>query len=168
MKFIAIVLLLIITFISCSQKDESNPVNNEVGAKGFIRGNVNSISWYSNQITTYKSGNTRIIKGTQPITNDPKFTSTVLEFRIGVNQTGVFGIGENEPGYQYSIKAYYSLISQSGVEDENYKAYYENISLMTINRISNSDLDANFNFVGKTDDSTKTVVISSGVIQIDY
>jgi len=168
MKLILIVMIFTLFFFGCSKDDNSNPVNNETTARGFVRGNINGVSWYSNNIVTSKSENIRVVKGTQMITNDPMFTASVLELRIGVNQAGVFGIGEDEPGFQYAVKAYYTIVSRSGTEDENYKAYYENTSLLTINRISNTGLDAIFNFTARTDDSTKTVIVSSGVIQIDY
>ncbi len=168
MKYFLALTFLVVTFYSCSKNDDNNPVNNEIIARGFIRGDINSINWYSNKITTNKNDNTRILKGTQDITNDPKFTASILELRLGVNQTGTFGIGENEPGYQYSVKAYYTLVSRSGTEDEYFKAYYEKTSLLKINRISSTNLDATFNFIARTDDSTKTIVFSAGVIQIDY
>jgi len=168
MKFLIIITIAFLIVNGCSSDDESNPITNEKSATGFVRGNVNGSNWYSNKITTSKSGNTRIVKATLDSSNDPLYKSTTLEFRISVNQSGVFGIGENEPGYTYYVKAYYTLVSRSGTEDENYKAYFDNISFMTINRISDKDLDATFNFNGRTDDSTKTISLSSGSVLIDF
>jgi hypothetical protein len=168
MKLYYIFFSLLIFITACSSNDESNPVNAETSATGFVRGTVNGSNWYSNKITTSKSGNTRTVKATQELPNNSKFSSSVMEIRISVSQAGIFGIGENEPGYTYYIKAYYKLVSRNGTEDENYKAYFDNISYMTINRISDKDLDAVFNFNARTDDSTKTISLSSGSIQIDY
>lgn len=168
MKFFYLIFSLLMFFAGCSKDDESNPVNNETSATGFVRGNLNGSNWYSNKITTSKSNNTRIVKATQELPSHPKFSSSIMELRISLNQAGVFGIGENEPGFTYYIKAYYTLVSRSGTEDEYYKAYFDNISFMTINRISDKDLDATFNFNARTDDSTKTVSLTGGSVIIDY
>ena len=71
MKLFYLLFPFLIFFTSCSSDDDSNPVNTEKTATGFVRGTVNSSSWYSNKITTSKSGNTRIVKATQEFTNDP-------------------------------------------------------------------------------------------------
>jgi hypothetical protein len=168
MKLFYLLFPFLILFTSCSSDDDSNPVSTEKIATGFVRGTVNSSSWYSNKITTSKSGNTRIVKATQEFTNDPVFKNSILEFRISVNQAGTFGIGENEPGYTYSVKAYYTLISRSGSADVIYKAYYESLKDLIINRISDKNLDANYSFNARTDDSLRTVSFTNGAIQIDY
>jgi len=168
MKNLLLTFLFLLGFWGCSGTDDSDPVSTEINATGFIRGYVNSTSWYSSKITTSKNNNIRIVKATQEFSNHPIFSSSVLEFRIGVSLAGVYGIGEDEPGYKYYIKAYYTLVSKSGTEDEYYKAYYNDTSLLTINRINDSGLDANFNFTARTDDSTKTVVFTTGSIQINY
>lgn len=168
MKLSYLLFPFLIIFTSCSSDDDSNPVSTEKTATGFVRGTVNSSSWYSNKITTSKSGNTRIVKATQEFTNDPVFKSSILEFQISVNQAGTFGIGENEPGFTYSVKANYTLISRNGSADVNYKAYYEYLKDLIINRISDKNLDANYSFNARTDDSSRTVSFTSGAIQIDY
>ena len=168
MKFFVLFIIMLFFVNGCSKDDNSNPVNPEKNATGFVRGDVNGTSWYSNKITTSKIENTRNVKATQDFTNDPVFSSSVLELQIGVNQTGEFGIGENEPGLNYAVKAYYKLISKSGNNDEYYRAYFDNISYLTINRITDKDLDAVFKFTARTDDSLKTVVFSNGSIQINY
>jgi len=168
MKFYYLIFSLLLFISACTNNDESNPIIAEKNATGFVRGTVNSSSWYSNKITTSKSGNTRIVKATQEFTNDPVFRSSMLEFRISVNQAGTFGIGENEPGYTYSVKAYYTLISRSGSADVIYKAYYESLKDLIINRISDKNLDANYSFNARTDDSLRTVSFTNGAIQIDY
>lgn len=168
MKLYYLLFPILILFTSCSSHDDSNPVSTEKTATGFVRGNLNGANWYSNEITTSKIVNTRIVKATQKLTNHPIFSSSIIELRISVSQTGRLGIGENEPGFTYYVKAYYTLVSRSGTEDENYKAYFDNISFMTINRISDKDLDAAFNFNARTDDSTKTISLTSGSVLIDF
>lgn len=160
--------LVLLLLVGCSSNDDSNPIDTEKNATGFVRGNINGTNWYSNQITTSKSGNTRVVKAIQELPNHPTFSSSIIELRISVSQAGRLGIGENEPGFTYYVKAYYTLVSRTGTEDEYYKAYFENISYMTINRISDKDLDAVFNFNGRVDDSTKTISLTGGSVQISY
>lgn len=167
MKFFVFFIIVLFVLTGCSKDDDSNPVNPEKNATGFVRGDINGISWYSNKITTSKSGNTRTIKATQDFANDPTFLSAILEFNISINQTGVFGIGEDEPGFKYYVKAYYTLKAHSGGSDKLFTAYFDNVSFMTISRITDKDLDAIFNFTARTDDSS-TVVFSNGSIQISY
>lgn len=169
MKFLVFISIVFFVLYGCSKDDSStNPVNPEKTATGFVRGDLNGSGWYSNKITTSKSGNTRTVKATQDFTNDPIFSSSILEFRISVNQSGIFGIGEDEPGLNYVVKAYYTLVSRSGTNDEKYKAYFDNVSFLTINRITDKDLDATFTFTARTNDSLKTVVFTNGSIQITY
>ncbi len=168
MKFLTFIALVLLIFNGCSSNDESNPVSNEKSATGFVRGTVNGSSWYSNKITTSKSANTRVVKATLDYSNDPTYKSSILEFRISINQTGVFGIGENEPGYTYYVKAYYTLIAHNGSAAPTHKAHYENVSTLTIGAISDKNLDADFIFNARTDDSLSTVVFTNGAIQIDF
>ena len=168
MKNLLVFSILFFAIISCSKDEDSNPIDTEKTATGFVRGNVNGTSWYTNKITTSKNGNTRTVKATQEFTNNPTFSSAILEFKIGVNQVGSFGIGEDEPGYKYYVKAYYTLVSNSGTENENYKAYYEDTSLLIISQITDSNLNAVFNFISHTDDTLKTAIFTGGAIQIDY
>ncbi|MBK7629282.1 MAG: hypothetical protein IPJ23_00830 [Ignavibacteriales bacterium] len=168
MKYLGFITIVILVLAGCSKDDSSNPVTSDKNATGFVRGDLNGSNWYANKIITSKSGNTRTVKATLDFTNDPVYTTSTLEFKISVSQSGIFGIGEDEPGFQYVIKAYYKLISRSGTNDENYKAYYDNISFLTINRITDKDLDAIFTFTARTDDSLKTVVFTNGSIQINY
>ena len=168
MKLFYFLFYFLLLIIGCSSSDDSNPIGTEKNATGFVRGNIDGSDWYSNQITTSKSSNTRIVKATQKFTNHPIFSSSIIELRISVSQAGRLGIGENEPGFTYYVKAYYTLVSRSGTEDEHYKAYFDNISYMTINRISDKDLDAVFNFNGRVDDSTKTISLTGGSVQINY
>jgi len=168
MKLYYLILPFLFFLGGCSKDNDSNPINTEKSATGFVRGTLNGSNWYSDKITTSKSGNTRIVKATQELPNHPQFSSSIMELRISVSQAGVFGIGEDEPGFKYYVKAYYRLVSRNGTEDEFYKAYFDNVSYMTINRISDKDLDAAFNFNARLDDSTKTVSLTGGSILIDY
>ncbi len=167
MKFFVFVISVFFLITGCSKDDESNPVNPGNSASGFVRGDVNGVSWYSNKITTSKTSNTRSIIAVQDLAGDPIFSSATLEFKITVNQPGSFGIGEDEPGYKYYVKAYYTLKAQNSGSNKFYRAYYDDVSLMTINRITDKDLNADFTFTARTEDSS-AVVFSNGSIQINY
>jgi len=168
MKFIILLAAILFAITGCSKDENTNPVDNSNNATGFVKGNVNSVSWYSDKITISKTSTTLTITAKQNFTNDAKFASSELTFKISVTQPQVYGIGENEPGFIYYVKAYYKLISHSGAEDENYKAYFENVSFMTINRLTDNNLDATYNFNAYTDDRSKAVIFTNGAIQIDY
>jgi hypothetical protein len=160
--------VLVITFLGCSSNKDSNPVSNEYAATGFVRASVNGVSWYSNAISTSYSGNTRYFRATQSIVNNPNFSSSILEFWISINQTGVFSIGEKDPGYTYAVRSAYTLKSASGTGDEIYKAHFQNYSFLTVSGISSSNLDAVFVFRAFTEDTLISVVVSDGVIKVDY
>jgi hypothetical protein len=168
MRFLIFITLALLIIGGCSSEDESNPVDTDKSATGFVRGYVNGSYWYSNKITTSKSNNTRIVKATLDSSNDPIYKSSVLEFRIRVNQAGEYGIGEDEPGLNYVVKAYYTLASRNGSEDKFHKAHYDNVSTLTISAISDKNLDADFLFNAVTDDSSSAVVFTNGAIQIDF
>ena len=85
-----------------------------------------------------------------------------------MNQAWVFGNSENEPGFNYFVKAYYTLFTQSRSADITHKAHFDNISILTISAISDKNLDADFIFNARTDDSLNTVEFTNGAIQIDY
>ncbi len=168
MKISLLLSVLLIALIGCSTNENSNPISKEYTATGFMRASVNGGSWYSNQVLTSKSGNVRYLKSEQPIVNNSKFSSSVLEMWIGINQAGRVGIGEDEPGYTYGVRAAYTLKSISGTQDEKYKAYFQDYSFLTINRISDTNLDAVFILRAFTDDTLKSVVVSDGVIKLDF
>lgn len=85
-----------------------------------------------------------------------------------MNQAGVFGIGENEPGFNFIFKDYYILISRSGSANITHKAHFDNISILIIRAIFAQNLNADFTFIARTDDSLNTVEVANGAIQIDY
>lgn len=168
MKSVFLFLVFLTFFIGCSKKDEISPVDPNITATGYIRGYVNGVNWYSNSIKTNKAGVTRTIKATQNLTNNPDYSSAVLELKISVNQPGDFGIGEDEPGYVYFVKCYYTLVGKNGTPDRLYKAYYKNTSLLTINEYDSDHLYGAFNFIAHTDDTLNTILFTGGNIQIDY
>lgn len=169
MKFLSLVLFIAIIYAGCSSDSDTNPVNNDKPASGFVRGYSNGTSWYSNQITTNLSQNVRTIKSTQTLTNDPKFSSSILELKVSASlPPGLYSIGENEPGYTYFVKAYCTLVAKSGYVNEFYRAYFDSVSYMTINKNTSQELDAVFNFLARTDDSTKFISFTNGVIKINY
>ena len=167
-KSIFLLVVLSTVFLSCSKNSDDNPASNEQNATGFIRASANGVGWYSNVISTSKTSSARYLKASQSLTNNANFSSAVLEFWISVNQTGEYGIGEQEPGYTYAVRAAYTLKSKDGINDEVYKAYFQDYSFLNVNGISESNLDANFIFRAYNTDFTKSVVISEGVIKIDF
>lgn len=169
MKYLSFVLVIILIYTACSSDSNTNPVKNDDPASGFVRGYSDGTSWYSNQITTNLDQNIRTIKSTQILSNDPKFSSSILELKVSASLPGgLYSIGENEPGYTYFVKAYYTRVAKSGYTNEFYKAYFDSVSYMTINKNSSKELDAVFNFSARTDDSTKFVNFTGGVIKINY
>ena len=168
MKSFALILVLMTIFFGCSKKDSNPVVDDTKPATGYIRGYVNGDSWYTNSIRTGKSGVTRIVRATQNLSNNQNYSSAVLEFKISVNQPGNFGIGEDEPGYVYFVKAYYTLVGKNGHADQLYKAYYEDTSLLTITEYDDTHLYGTYNFIAHTDDTLHTVEFTNGSIQINY
>ena len=168
MKLVFLFLVSIVFLSGCSKKEEATPVDTGVKATGYIRGYINSVNWYSNSITTSKSGVTREIKATQNLSNNQNYSSAILEFKISVNQPGNFGIGEDEPGYVYFVRAYYTLIGKNGNSDLKYTAYYEDTSLLTIDEYDSDHLYGSFNFIARTADTLNTIQFTGGSIQIDY
>lgn len=168
MKSLFLLLLSFVFFVSCSKNDDPIPVDPNVPATGYIRGYINGESYYSNSITTNKTGQTRTVTAKQNITNSQVFSSSVLEFKISVNQPGNFGIGEDEPGYVYFVKAKYTLVGKNGNANEIYKAYYEDTSLLTMTEYDSDHLYGSFNFIAHTDDTLHTILFTNGAIQIDY
>jgi hypothetical protein len=167
-KYLVILFLLIVTTVSCSKKDDNNPVDTSVSASGYIRGYVNSVNWYSNSIRTSKTGQTRIVKATQEFSNNQNYSSAILEMKISVNYIGTFGIGEDEPGFVYFVRAYYTLVGKNGNANELYTAYYKDTSELVISEYDDNHLYGTFNFVANTNDTLNTILFTNGSIQITY
>lgn len=160
---------MILLLISCSK--EENPINGEEDhtATGFIRGNVKNASWFADDIQAYKQARTIYITGTQKIDNSPVYTSSILNFKIiNLSQTGTFGIGENEPGFIYFVKASYTLKSAGAEPDKKYTAYFRDYSFLEMSRINDKGSDGTFIFVAYTQDFSDSVNFTSGVFKIDY
>ena len=160
-----IVFLLI---ISCSNNDENNPADPNHTATGFMRTKINNISWFADKIEAYRQSNSLYIIGTQDSTGVPQFSSSEIKFQIiNLSQPGTYGIGEDEPGYEYFVKAKYILYSGTGVVNIIYSAYYLNYSTMNISRINADSFTADFIFRAFID-STTSVNITDGVIDIRF
>ena len=160
---------VILLLISCSKED--NPINGEEDhtATGFLRGNVENASWFADKIQAYKQSSIIYITGTQKINNSSAYTSSILNFKIiNISQTGTFGIGEDEPGFKYFVKASYTLKSAGAAPDKKYTAYYRDYSVFDMSRIDDKGLDATFIFVTYSQDFLDSVNFTSGVIKIDY
>lgn len=159
--------LLFLLFVSCS-KDETNPVYTN-NVTGFILSQVNSVAWSADQLELTKEQNTLHIFGRQEVSNHSVFNSTELYFRIiNINQPGTLGIGENENGIQYFVKGRFTYKSSDNSMDEVYTAYYLNFSLMKINSITNSSIDAEFNMKLYNQDFTDSLFITNGRLNIEY
>ncbi len=167
-KFLYLIPVILI-LISCSK--EENPLDEEENntATGFIRGNVENTSWFADEIQAYNQASIIYITGTQKIDNSPVYTSSILNFKIiNISQTGTFGIGEDEPGFKYFVKASYTLKSARADPDKKYTAYFRDYSFFEISRINDKGLDADFIFVAYSQDFSDSVNFKSGVIKIDY
>ncbi len=160
---------MILLVISCSK--EENPIDRKenLTATGFISGNVENANWFADKIQAYKQSSIIYITGTQKIDNSSVYASSILNFKIiNISQTGSFGIGEDEPGFKYFVKASYTLISTRAAPDRKYTAYYRDYSVFDMSRINDKGLDATFVFVAYSQDFSDSVNFTSGVIKIDY
>ena len=87
---------------------------------------------------------------------------------INISQTGTFGIGEDEPGFKYFVKASYTLKSAGAAPDKKYTADYRDYSVFDMSRIDDKGLDATFIFVAYFKDFLDSLNFTSGVVKIDY
>jgi len=160
-----IVFLLI---ISCSNNDENNPADPNHTATGFMRAKINNTSWFADKIQAYRQSNSLYIIGTEDNASTPIFSSSEIRFQIiNLTQPGTYGIGEDEPGYRYFVKANYILYSATGITNLTYTAYYLNYSTMNISRINADNFAADFIFRAFVD-STTSVDVTDGVIDISF
>ena len=164
--FVWIPLTLIL--LSCS-KDDNPIVDPDYTATGFIRGRINNVTWFADKIEAHKQGSTIYITGTQNPDSGSIYSSTQINFRIlNLSQPMLAGIGENEPGYEYFVKADYTLKFADGSNDKVYTAYYRDYSTMDLTRINDKGLDATFIFKAYTEFFTDSIDVTSGVFNIDY
>lgn len=166
-KYILSILVLVI-ISGCSKEDSPVETSGAKKANGYIRGEMNNGSWYSSSITIDEKNNTIFIKAVQTLTGNPNYSSSEINFRlINISQPILYGIGENEPGYVYFVKADYTLKGKNG-SDVVYNAYHRDYSLMKINRFTENGIEADFNFIAYTNSFSDSIDISNGKIDISF
>ncbi len=161
---------LTLLLLSCSKDDNSIIVDTDYTATGFIRGKINNVTWFADKIEAHKQANTIYITGTQNFDSGSIYSSTQINFHIiNLSQPILAGIGENEgDGYQYYVKANYTLNFADGSKDKIYTAYFRDYSLMDLTRINDKGIDASFIFKAYSDNFTDSVDVTNGVFVIDY
>lgn len=160
---------LILLLLSCSKEDDSIVADTDYTANGFLIGKINSVNWSADKIEAHKEASTIYITGTKNFDAGSLYSASKINFRIiNLSQPVTAGIGEDEPGYQYFIKANYTLKFADGSDDEVYTAYFRNYSLMNLTRINDRGIDATFIFKAYTEDFSDSVVVTDGVFKIDY
>lgn len=160
-------LLTILFFVGCS-KEESNPVIPDT-VQGFILCLVNFSSWSADELQAYRQQNTLYLKGRKSISGNHDFTFSEIDLKIiNLNQPGTFGIGENEPGFQYFVKGNYTLKSSNRASDKVYTAYYLDYSLLKINSISTNSIEADFVMKLFNEDFSDSLLITNGRLNIDF
>lgn len=168
MRKIYFILILISIAVACS-KEETNPVGNDNSANGFVRSKVNGISWFADDVQAYKQLSTLNIVATDVLEGNPNFTSSKIHLRlVNINQPGIFGIGEDEPGFKYFVKATYLLKPADNSADVVYTAYYVNFSTMNLTYIDEGRVEADFVFKAYSDNFEDSVTVVDGVIDIDF
>jgi hypothetical protein len=164
-----LVFLLLVVIISCSKEENPTSGTPDDLATGIIITKVNNDNWSADEIRASKKTSNTNITAIKYVEESLQYPSSEIIITLkNLSQPGSFGIGEDEPGYQYFVKANYILRSQSGTEDKVYTAYYRNISVMNITQISDSRVEANFIFKGYLDDFSDSIVVSEGVIKINF
>ncbi len=167
-KYLVWIPLTLLLF-SCSKDDNSIVGDTDNTATGFLRGKINNVTWFADKIEAYKQASTIYITGTQNFEAGSIYTSSKINFRIiNLSQPVTSGIGENEPGYQYFVKANYTLKFKDGSNDKIYTAYFRDYSLMDLTRINNKGIDATFIFKAYTGNFSDSVIVTDGVFRIDY
>jgi hypothetical protein len=165
------IILFLITILAISCTKEENPASGTPDdiATGFILSKIKSNDWSADEIRASKKSSNTVIKAVKYIEENQQYVSSELNFTLeNLSQPGNFGIGEDEPGYQYFVKANYILRSQSSSEDKIYTAYYRDLSVMNITRISDNSLEANFIFKGILEDKSDSIIVSDGTIKINF
>lgn len=169
MKKHILLLAVVILLSSCAKKDESNPAGNSNSANGFMLCQINSVQWAADELQAYRQQGTLYITGIKNENAGQQYSSRKLRFRIiNLNQPGTFGIGENEPGIIYFVKADYTLTSATGQGDLVYTAYYENYSLMKIKSITGNSIDADFDMIMFNSNRTDSLLVRIGRVKADF
>ena len=160
---------LVFLFFSCSKDDNSIVPDPDYTASGFMRGKINNVTWSADKIEAHKQASTIYITGTQNFDAGSSYSATIIDFRIiNLSQPVTAGIGEDEPGYVYFVKANYTLKYTDGSEDKVYTAYYRDYSTMDITIINDKRVDATFLFKAYSEDFSDSVYVTSGVMKIEY
>ncbi|GBD86249.1 hypothetical protein BMS3Abin03_00162 [bacterium BMS3Abin03] len=160
---------LILFLVSCSKDDNSIVADTDYTATGFLMGKINTVTWSADKIEAHKEASTIYITGTKNYDAGSLYSASKINFRIiNLTQPVTAGIGENEPGYQYFVKANYTLTFTDGSKDKVYTAYYRNYSLMNLTRINDKGIDATFIFKAYSGDFSDSVIVTDGVFKIDY
>ena len=172
-RYLVWIPLILIQF-SCS-KNDSTVTEPDYTATGFIRGKIDNVNWFADKIEAHKQASTIYITGTQNFDAGSIYSNSIVDFRIiNLSQPTTAGIGEDEPGYVYFVKASYTLKYADGSNDKVYTAYYRNYSVMDIARITDKALDATFLFRAYSEDISGVVDFSdsldviNGAIKIDF
>lgn len=164
-----LVLLNVIVLIAGCSKDDSNPVDPPNNTSGFILCQVNSVQWSATGLEASKVQSTFHLKGTKEITGHSVFNASEIYLRIiNINQPGTFGIGENEPGFQYFVKGTFTFESEDGLQDQVFTAYYLDYSLMKINSITDKSIDAEFNIKLYNQDFSDSLFITNGRMNLNF
>ena len=167
-KYFVCILFLLLLF-SCSKDDNSVATDPDYTAAGFVRGKIDNVTWSADKIETHKQASTMYITGTQNFDAGSLYSTTIIDFRIiNLSQPVTAGIGEDEPGYIYFVKANYTLKFTDGSQDKVYTAYYRDYSNMYITIINDKRVDATFLFKAYTEDFSDSVDVTSGVFRVEY
>jgi hypothetical protein len=166
-RYLVWIPLILIQF-SCS-KNDSTVTEPDYTATGFIRGKIDNVNWFADKIEAHKQASTIYITGTQNFDAGSPYSNSLIDFRIiNLSQPVTAGIGEDEPGYVYFVKANYTLKFADGSDDKVYTAYYRDYSTMDITRITDKALEATFFFIAYSEDFTDSVDVTNGAIKIDF
>lgn len=160
---------LTLLLFSCSKDDNPNNIDPDYTASGFIRGSINNTSWFADKIEAHKQASTIYITGTQNFDAGSIYSFSIIDFRIiNLSQPVTAGIGEDEPGYIYFVKANYTLKFADGSEDKVFTAYYRDYSTMDITTINDKRFDATFLFKAYSENFSDSVDVTNGAMKIDY
>ncbi len=155
-------------FIGCS-KDDSSPVTPPNKVNGFMLCQINFSTWSAEELEVSREQNILHIKGRRAITGSATYSSSEINFRIiNLSQPGTFGIGENEPGFQYFVKGKYTLIAKDNNLNKEFTAYYLDYSLMKINSILPKSIDAEFNMKLFNENFTDSLLITTGRMNLEF
>lgn len=168
-KYYFVLILFLLTISASCNKDDSSPVLPSNKVNGFMICQVNFSTWSAEGLEVSRQQNTLHIKGRRSVSGSNTFTASEINFRIiNLNQPGTFGIGENEPGFQYFVKGSYTLISNEINQNIEFTAYYLDYSLMKINSITSKSIEAEFNMKLFNEDFSDSLLITTGRMNLEF